>query len=212
MEQAEQLEQQKLNKEAFDKLPIEEQLKIVNDNYEAGVSLRKFAENMGVTESKIRKRFNRIGYFREKESGLYKFKEGFVIPEKKPVAPKKVKPKNKTKTVTTDDDVLNKLSDLEKEIELLKLEFKIFKKGIDTNGQKDNSKALESHLKDSTQCPSEASGLNIRGFNGELKQISYRYHAEVLEAFEKVTELYPHYTKQKILNTLLMEALEKYLK
>lgn len=53
--------------------------------------------------------------------------------------------------------------------------------------------------------------LDIREFSGELKQISYRYDLEVLKAFDKLCTMYPHYTKQKILNTVLMEALEKYL-
>lgn len=53
--------------------------------------------------------------------------------------------------------------------------------------------------------------LDIREFSGELKQISYRYDLEVLKAFDKLCAMYPHYTKQKILNTVLMEALEEYL-
>ena len=66
-----------MDKNEFDNLSINEQLEIVNSESSKGISLNKFAQSMGVTESKIRKRFNKLGYFKNKESGLYEFREGF---------------------------------------------------------------------------------------------------------------------------------------
>ena len=58
-----------MDKNEFDSLSIDEQLGIVNSKSSEGISLNKFAQSMGVTESKIRKRFNKLGYFKNKESG-----------------------------------------------------------------------------------------------------------------------------------------------
>ena len=154
---------------------------------------------MGVTESKIRKRFNKLGYFKNKESGLYEFREGFVP------APKSIKTasKNTSKKQTSSEDqnILEKIQQLENELKTLKLEVEELKK----NPNKSEVTKEENNYK------KEPENLVIRDFSGELKQISYRYDLEVLEAFEKLCTVYPHFTKQKILNTLLMEAIEKYL-
>ena len=50
--------------------------------------------------------------------------------------------------------------------------------------------------------------LELRVFDSPVKQISYRYHTEVLEALERICEQYPHYTKHSIINSLLMDALD----
>ena len=188
-----------MDKNEFDNLSINEQLEIVNSESSKGISLNKFAQSMGVTESKIRKRFNKLGYFKNKESGLYEFREGFVP------APKSIKTasKNTSKKQTSSEDqnILEKIQQLENELKTLKLEVEELK-----------SNPNKSEVTKEDNCDKkQPENLVIRDFNGELKQISYRYDLEVLEAFEKLCTVYPHFTKQKILNTLLMEAIEKYL-
>lgn len=188
-----------MDKNEFDSLSIEQQLGIVNSKSSEGISLNKFAQSMGVTESKIRKRFNKLGYFKNKESGLYEFREGF-----KPT-PKSIKTTSKNtskkQACSEDQKILEKIQQLEKELKTLKLEVEELKK----NPNKSEVTKEDNNYK------KEAENLVIRDFSGELKQISYRYDLEVLEAFEKLCTVYPHFTKQKILNTLLMEAIEKYL-
>lgn len=53
--------------------------------------------------------------------------------------------------------------------------------------------------------------LELRTFSGKVKHLSWRCDLEVLKVFDKLCAMYPHYTKQDILSTVLMEALEKYL-
>ena len=184
-----------MDKNEFDNLSINEQLEIVNSESSKGISLNKFAQSMGVTESKIRKRFNKLGYFKNKESGLYEFREGFE-PTPKPI---KTASKNTSKKQTSSEE--EKIQQLENELKTLKLEVEELK----NNPNKSEVTKEDNHNK------KQPENLVIRDFNGELKQISYRYNLEVLEAFEKLCTVYPHFTKQKILNTLLMEAIEKYL-
>lgn len=54
--------------------------------------------------------------------------------------------------------------------------------------------------------------LKVKEFKTDLKQISYRYNLEVLENLDKLCKQYPQYSKTLILNSLLDETLEKYLK
>ena len=66
-------------------------------------------------------------------------------------------------------------------------------------------------LENKERTKDRGDGLQLREFNSPVKQISYRYHEEVLQALDDMCKQYPHYTKHTIINSLLMEILEEKL-
>lgn len=206
-----------LNLSVFNALDTEGQVEEVNKALASGISLNQFGKDIGLDEGAIRKRFKRAGYVRSKEGKKLFELTGDIPPANKPKATKKVnKSIEETKVIGEDkQEIINRSvsmgwADIESFMERLvnvEAELKAVKDELKTIKDKtinENSEAI--------QVYSEGGILQIKEFTTDLKQISYRYNLEVLYKLNKLCELYPHVSKTKIINTLLDESIDKYLK
>lgn len=211
-----------LNLSVFNKLDIEGQVDEVNKVLASGMSLNQFGKDIGLDEGAIRKRFKRAGYVRSKEG-----KKLFELTGDIPTAPisKVIKPKQikkSEKSIEEKQEIINRASsigwaDMESFMERLvtvENELKAVKEELNVIKDKtinDNAEAHTSYS-EGIQMYSEGGILKLKEFTTDLKQISYRYNLEVLYKLNKLCELYPHVSKTKIINTLLNESIDKYLK
>lgn len=175
----------------------------VNKALEKGISLNQFGRKLGIDEANIRKKFKRIGYERSKEGKkLFELKEGVqaapVVNDHTGIEDPKQK------------GVINIAAEGDKHLDWMNIES--FTKRL--SSVETELKNIKKQLKSVGDARSTASTdkLELKDFATGLKQISYRYNLEVLNKFNDLCQQYPNYSKTKILNTLLDEAISKYLK
>lgn len=196
-----------LNLDVFNSLPIQEQVKEVNEFLSSGTSLNKFGKSIGIDESGLRKRFKKAGYSRSKTGKkLFEAVEGVITSEKPSEAVKSSKGDNiqsKTKNAVKKS---NKQPESNINIDLLYKEFNDIKKELYTVKQE-----IE-ELKQVKEKQEVQDQLKVKEFKTDLKQISYRYNLEVLEKLDKLCKQNSQYSKTLILNSLFDEILDKYLK
>lgn len=60
-----------MNREKFDSMSTIEQVKFINNNLEEGLSLTKTCNTIGINRKTIKKRFEKINYFYNKNSNSY---------------------------------------------------------------------------------------------------------------------------------------------
>lgn len=209
-----------LNLDVFNSLNIESQVTEVNRALEDGISLNQFGKNIGLDEGGIRKRFKRAGYVRGKEGKkLFEFGEGLSLeltPKQKPV--KQIKKEEKQVQPYEVPVVINGAVemgwvDIESFMERLgavEAKLKAVRKELDAVKEKSalgNTEALTRKMEGFQEHIFEP-----KEFTTELKQISYRYNTEVLDKLDKLCKQNKLYSKTSILNTLLDEVIDQYLK
>lgn len=196
-----------LNLDVFNSLPIQEQVKEVNEFLSSGTSLNKFGKSIGIDEGGIRKRFKKAGYSRSKTGKkLFEAVESVVTSEKPSEPVKSSKGNNTLSKMNKAVKKANKQLESNANIDLLYKEFNNMKKELDSV-----KKEIEL-LKQGKEKQESQEQLNIKEFKTDLKQISYRYNLEVLEKLDKLCKQNSQYSKTLILNSLLDEILDKYLK
>lgn len=196
-----------LNLDMFNSLPIQEQVKEVNEFLSSGTSLNKFGKSIGIDESGLRKRFKKAGYSRSKTGKkLFEAVEGVITSEKPSESVKSSKGNNTLSGMIKAVKKANKQPESNANIDLLYKEFNNMKKELDSV-----KKEIEL-LKQGKEKQESQEQLNIKEFKTDLKQISYRYNLEVLEKLDKLCKQNSQYSKTLILNSLLDEILDKYLK
>lgn len=196
-----------LNLDVFNSLPIQEQVKEVNEFLSSGTSLNKFGKSIGIDESGLRKRFKKAGYSRSKTGKkLFEAVEGVITSEKPSESVKSSKGNNTLSGMIKAVKKANKQPESNANIDLLYKEFNNMKKELDSV-----KKEIEL-LKQGKEKQESQEQLNIKEFKTDLKQISYRYNLEVLEKLDKLCKQNSQYSKTLILNSLLDEILDKYLK
>lgn len=195
-----------LNLNVFNSLPIQEQVKEVNEVLSSGTSLNQFGKLIGIDEGGIRKRFKKAGYSRSRTGKkLFECGDVAVTSEK---ASEGIGISKSNDTSNKQKEVVKKANKQTKNdinIELLYKKFENMQKELN-----DVKKEI-SELKKETPKEQQHQ-LKVKEFKTDLKQISYRYNLEVLEKLDKLGKQYPQYSKTLILNSLLDETLEKYLK
>lgn len=166
-------------------MDINELIAAYNKAIQEGMNSEQFANSMGMQRKSLQQKARRAGYVFEKEKNQYVLKESLQIQVTRVQETEEKKSKNQ------EDGELKKIQK-----ELLSLQGRIEKLE-----QERVQVAATSEIK-STELP-------LREFKTPVKQISYRYHTDVLEALERVCKRYPYYTKHAIINSLLMEALDQ---
>lgn len=163
-----------------------------NQALQNGMTSDEFAESVGMQRKSIQQRVRRAGYIFDKVNNRY-IKSGgdnelFDPVEKQPKEIKKVVQLNQNEFDI--QGIYKELERLSKRIDQLE----------------EDKKNLKEVVVNTSECSKR---LILKEFGDEpLKQISYRWHSEVLLRLEKVCEIYPHYTKTAILNSLLFNGLE----
>lgn len=195
-----------LNLNMFNSLSIQEQVKEVNEVLSSGTSLNQFGKSIGIDEGGIRKRFKKAGYSRSRTGKkLFEAVEGVATSEK---ASEDIGISKGNNTSNKQKEAVQKANKQPKNDINIELLYKQFE-----NMQKELNAVKKEILELKKETPKEQQHqLKVKEFKTDLKQISYRYNLEVLENLDKLCKQYPQYSKTLILNSLLDETLEKYLK
>jgi hypothetical protein len=175
-------------------MTIQELINSYNNAIIEGKTSQEFASSLGMKRKSLQQRVRRAGYTFDKEKNIYVVKDvaeelierenkdkEFIIQKKEEKKKYIMKEKKPNQEL---DEVLKVVHELTVRVE-----------------------QLEKNLKDNKQL--EIQELHLRKFNTPIKQISYRYHKEVLDELDKVCRRYSYYTKHDIINTLLMDAIER---
>lgn len=195
-----------LNLSMFNELPIEKQVEEVNKILSSGTSLNQFGKSIGIDEGGIRKRFKKSGYSRSR-TGKKLFEPGDVVATSEK-ASEGIKISKNNSTPNKQKEAVRKANKQPKNdinIELLYKQFENMQKEL--NAVKNEISELKKETPKEQQHQ-----LKVKEFKTDLKQISYRYNLEVLEKLDKLCKQHPQYSKTLILNSLLDETLDKYLK
>lgn len=164
-------------------MDIHELVEQYNQALQEGKSSDEFAESVGMHRKSMQQKLRRSGYVFDKTSNRYILNENEV----KRIVHKSVKQK---KNSIDEDEILKMIKSLSDRVEKLE-------------------KIEEYRSVPAASTVEKSNELELRVFDSPVKQISYRYHVEVLDALEKLCRKYPNYTKHVIINSLLLEALER---
>lgn len=177
-----------MDREKFDSLLIQEQINYLNSKIEEGISLSKICKDIGIAKSTVATRIKKHGYVSNKE--------GFYVLSKSDGETQledyhdNIKENNKTASKPSEMDLLIK------RVETIEKQLKQFK--IDSEANKKQTNDNKEFI------PTE--------FNSDIKQITARLNTEVYKKLNKMYEEHKLISRQVILNTLLNEVLDKYLK
>lgn len=161
-------------------MDVKELVEKYNQALQMGVNSQDFADSIGMQRKSIQQKLRRAGYVFDKELNCYVLNDAGEEKEIQKAKPEVKKDCNKSNT-----EVLQELKALSKRVEILEN-----KERTENRGDRGES-------------------LQLREFNSPVKQISYRYHTEVLQALDDLCKAYPHFTKHSIINSLLMDAIER---
>lgn len=162
-----------------------------NQALKEGKSSDEFAESIGMHRKSMQQRLRRSGYVFDKTSNRYILKENGETnasdhKEGRKIIQKSIRQQDNN---IEEDEILKMIKSLSDRVEKLE---KIEKyRSVPDASTTEQSKELQ-----------------LRVFDSPVKQISYRYHVEVLEALDKLCKRYPNYTKHVIINSLLLDALD----
>lgn len=170
-----------MNKEQFNNLSLDEQLKYVNEQLTIDNNSFTFVceSLIGIRRNTVRDRFKRYGYVLDSDSKQFKGGEfPTVAPTKEPVEKKAAKTKHKT---NNDDleSIIKRLDHLEKIVN-------------NTSSAKKNNKGF-------TSCDMESNGVHR----------NYKLYPSVINALDKVVSENSHLTTTHIINSLLKMALDE---
>lgn len=180
---------------------IRELVQAYNTEIQQGKNSEEVAESLGMQRKTLQQKMRRHNYICNADTGLYVLKEGAEIKESRSVEKVRpeVEPKVEPKVKSDAPKIIQKTSkeDLSKVLQQLKE----LSERVEKLEKNSVSVELASTQEDGTD-------LILRDFNTPVKQISYRYHEDVLQALDDLCKKYPHYTKHAIINSLLMGAIE----
>lgn len=173
-----------ITREAFNDLEIWKQAELINDHIKNGISFNKFCKHNTLPESTIRTRLKTNGFTRDK-AGLFIFEpltNQIALEDVK--APKK-KPSQEPQEALSLELLLNRIESIEKELEALREANKGINKGdIFTPYESDN----------------------------HVHQLTTRIYLEIYEKLNKFYNQNKLIPRQTLFNTLLNDALDRYLK
>ena len=175
-----------MERKEFDSLLIHEQVKYLNDEIKKGISVSKVCKEIGIAKSTVLTRLKKHDYVANKE-GVYILSKDYKANE---VASNRSKSKSKVKKASEPSELdllIKRVESIEKQIKQLKID----------------SEAVKTH-KAQEFIPTE--------FNSDIKQITARLNVEVYDKLNKMYKEHKLVSKQVILNSLLNEILDKYLR
>lgn len=177
-----------MDREKFDSLLIQEQINYLNSKIEEGISLSKICKDIGIAKSTVATRIKKHEYVSNKD--------GFYVLSKSDGETQvedyhdKIKKNNKTASKPSEMDLLIKrVKSIEKELKQLK---------ADSEANKKQTKMNKDFV--------------ATEFDSDIKQITARLNTEVYKKLNRMYEEHKLISRQVILNSLLNEALDKYLK
>lgn len=208
-----------MDKEIFNALNIEEQVKYVNSEMLKGRSATRIAVDFGMSQKTIRTRFDRAKYELDKVKKQYIFK-GDIKEDSKKDTPKLRKINAKEEIRITSDNALK----VEKNyLEDLKGDYREYKRGLREDNEKDYKKGVTLFLQEKAETLKEmiewfeAQKKNNRIIKKSLvvdidlpKDIvkkSIRISDKVWNDFNDFCEKHEDFTKQDILNLALINFL-----
>lgn len=196
-------------------LPSLELLEYVNYMMHNGYSFNKLCEEKGLYKKTIRARMKQVGAFYDGDLKKYIINDlesslkydNDVIETKKEI--QNVSPKTSSNTIKNpnvipgvlsvqDTDVINSLKEA---ILGLTNELSSLKTSHPTNQLQEVKNTVKS------DANKEFMVLNL---NGEVKSRPMKLYPEVLDRLDAFCERFPQYSKQRIISTLLMEAMDQY--
>lgn len=180
-----------MDKLAFNKLELSQQVKYINDQLSTGLSVTKVCEDIGIDRSTVRKRFTKGGYTFNKDLNLY---DGDILNGEgvKETAPRPIKKPQKIRTITDDMIALeDRVRALEKQMRAL--ENKVDTQKINT-GNTTNANATE---------------LELLEFDADTVTRAYRLYEDVQKEFKIFCKKHSEYKVQDIISTALVEFMNK---
>lgn len=174
-------------------MDIHELVEQYNQALQEGKSSDEFAESVGMQRKSIQQKLRRAGYVFDKANTRYILKEtgekkGSETNEVQKIVHKSIRQQENN---IEEDEILKMIKSLSDRVEKLeKIEEEY--RSVPAASTVEKGKELE-----------------LRVFDTPVKQISYRYHTEVLDALDKLCKKYPNYTKHAIINSLLLDALNR---
>lgn len=180
-----------MDKTAFNKLKLQEQVQYINDQLVLGLSVTKVCESIGIDRSTVRKRFKNGGYTFNKDLNLY---EGDILTEEniKEIASKPIKKPQKVRTIADDMIALeDRIRALEKQMRAL--ENKVDTQAINT-GNTTNANATE---------------LELLEFDADTVTRAYRLYEDVQKEFKIFCKKHSEHKVQDIISTALVEFMNK---
>ena len=177
-----------MDKEAFNQLSIAEQIEYINSRIEAGESYGSVCKSIGIAKSTVSTRIKVNGYVNV--GGKYVLQEEVVEPaEPQSIGKPLYMPSDKPQEALSFEVLLNRIESIEKELKALKSESEANKR------DKDKKELFEPNH-----------------FESNTKQITARLHIEVHKKLEKFYSQNKLISRQTLLNSLLNQALDKYVK
>ena len=143
-------------------MDIKELVDKYNQALQSGMNAQEFADSVSMARKTLQQKLRRAGYVFNKDLDMYVLKDGDEIKETKSTDTVKSEPKKTNKQDLS--EVLQQLKELSERVEKL-----------------ENSRTSVEVA--STQ--EEGTGLVLRDFDTPVKQISYRYHEDVLQALDE---------------------------
>lgn len=212
-----------MNREEFNLLAIDEQVKVFNDILKKG-SIRKSCKELKIGKTTIRNRFKKSGYvFNNKENQYIKdyriireqeeIKSNINITEKreKIKSDSKITQEIKNNIRLTQKEIESNLNITQREKEIKSnviLTKEMHDKLMEVIRMSSDLKAMVSIWKESAITNTKM--LNIKNFDGDLYVKSIKVYGEVLDEFNKFVEGHRELKQQEIINQALWEFLQKY--
>lgn len=185
-----------MNRIEFDSLKIQEQIDYINTEIQKGISLNSICNEIGIKSNTMSTRIKTAGFIKDSELNQYVLQEGLTEPKEAGRKSVATTPKEKRNTTPhKSPQEASGMIELIKRIETLENQFKSIV---------GHSEVIQEGFKDE-------SGFIVKKFKGESKQITNRINVDVYEKLERFYQEHDLYNRQDVLNSLLDEALNKYL-
>lgn len=186
----------------FKELDIQKQIEFFNKEFKAGTSKTDMGKKLGTSRNSINRLLKKIGYKQLKRESKELNKDTRAVTS---IEPKEQKAIDNVVEMGWGDinSFMKRLVAVESDLKAVREDLKAVRSKCTHDTKKAltiDSEAIETHI------------LEPKMFESDLKQISYRYNTEILDKLDQLCKQYPHYSKTSILNTLLNESIEKYLK
>lgn len=182
-----------MNKEEFNALSIEEQVKYINEHLEF-TSLNRVCNSMGISESTVRDRFKNNQYKRVNKKFVPLDTTETTTNTDTKVTPIKTISKKSTKRTERKETNLDSIKLLEEKIKALESQIQA------TNKRIDNINTTKTTITTNTS--------NIRVFDGEEVVRSFRLNKEVQQRFKNYCKAHSDNKVSDILSTILDEYLK----
>lgn len=185
-----------MNRIEFDSLLIQEQINYINNEIQKGISLNSICNEIGIKSNTMSTRIKTAGFIKDSKLNQYVLQEGLTEPKEAGRKPVASTPKEKRNTAPyKSPQEASGMIELIKRIETLENQFKSII---------GHSELIQEGFKGESE-------FIVKKFKGESKQITNRINVDVYEKLERFYQEHDLYNRQDVLNSLLDEALNKYL-